>query len=165
MIEQSENLNQTEPLNDRDAMVNAAIEELNQQETAPEGETSGEQTATQAFDIESNKALLGFGLGFVEMTVSSVCGVEFELDSDAKTKWIDAAAPMLEKYGPAGLEWFGRYQTEVMFGMASLSLVGGSVVQVRRLKAEKAALEPDTQPEPNLANEVNVDAERENAAT
>lgn len=120
---------------DRDALAAAAIGIMEEEQVQAAPVDDVEQ-----FDAESIKQLLSYSLGIVELSVSAICDVPFEINTDAGNKWIDAAAPMVDKYGPAGLALFAKYQTEIMFAMATLSLVGGSAVQVRRLKAAKVIL-------------------------
>lgn len=144
------------PLDERDELALDAIAKLKQEREAPEALAAEEQkqakpqNAFDEFDEESAKQLLAYGLGTIQLSVGAIFDVPFEIDDDAGNKWLDRATPMLIKYGPAGLEWFGRYQGEIFFTMATFSLVGGSAVQIRRLQAEKIAsqaTQPDPQPE------------------
>ncbi|MER0333850.1 hypothetical protein ABRZ81_11300 [Vibrio vulnificus] len=130
------------PTDERDLEAQAAIEAMQQQEQAEVEQTSSsetEQTAqeTEFLDAETSRQMLAYGLHMIEFTVGGVFDVPFEIEQQAGGKWLDAATPMLQKYGPAGLEWFAKYQGELMFAMASCSLVGGSAIQVRRLRQEK----------------------------
>lgn len=126
---------------ERDLEAQAAIEAMQQQEQAEIEQTSSSETEQaaqeEALDADTSRQMLSYGLWAVEVSVGGVFDVPFEIDQQAGGKWLDAATPMLQKYGPAGLEWFAKYQGELMFAMASCSLVGGSAIQVRRLRQEK----------------------------
>jgi len=146
------------PLDDRDELALDVIAQLKQaregQQDDPEPEPEDRETAQPAndfeqFDEESAKQLLSYGLGSIQLSVGAIFNVPFEIDEEAGNKWLDRATPMLMKYGPAGLEWFGRYKGEIFFAMATFSLVGGSAVQIRRLQAEKVVnqAEAEVQPE------------------
>jgi hypothetical protein len=126
---------------ERDLEAQAAIEAMQQEEQT---ETSNDETDSETtpepeetIDAETSRQMLAYGLHMIESTVGGVFDVPFEIEQQAGGKWLDAATPMLQKYGPAGLEWFAKYQGELMFAMASCSLVGGSAIQVRRLRQEK----------------------------
>lgn len=135
-----------EPVVDqRDVEAQAAIEEMEQQEQAVvDEETNTNETKEQkaasdceALDADTARQMLSYGLWAVEVSVGGVFDVPFQIEEPVGNKWLDASVPMLQKYGPAGLEWFAKYQGELMFAMASCSLVGGSAIQVRRLRQEK----------------------------
>ena len=146
------------PLDERDELALDAIAQLKQQREAPDEPEAEKETdakpknAFEEFDEESAKQLLAYGLGSIQMAVSGVFDVPFEIDDEAGNKWLDKASPMLMKYGPSGLEWFGRYKGEIFFTMATFSLIGGSAVQVRRLQAEKV-INPPTEPQPETEPE------------
>ncbi|MDC5813058.1 hypothetical protein OPW07_25410, partial [Vibrio europaeus] len=94
-----------------------------------------------SFDPDTSRQMLGYGLGIVEFSVGAAFDVPFEIDENVGNKWLDAATPMLQKYGPAGFAWFAKYEKELVFAMASCTLVGGCTLQVRRLRQEKASKE------------------------
>ncbi len=131
-------------LDERDQTVQSVIDEMKQEEQkahdGEESETTQSEDDTVAFDDEASRQMLSYGLGIIEMSVGAVFDLPFEIDERAGNKWLDAATPMFKKYGPSGLAWFEKYQAEVMFSLASLSLVGGCATQVRRLKKEQAEL-------------------------
>ncbi|NRB66669.1 MAG: hypothetical protein HRU48_04740 [Vibrio sp.] len=131
-------------LDERDQTAQAAIDAMQQQaqstlDSEQSHATQSDEEATD-FDDETSRQMLSYGLGMIEMTVGAVFDVSFEIEERAGNKWLDAATPMLKKYGPLGLEWFAKYQTEVMFALSSCSLVGGCATQVRRLKKAQADL-------------------------
>lgn len=124
------------PLDERDVTAKAAIDAMQQEEqvVAEEESTDDTQDTDEAdtLDADMSRQMLAYGLGVIEFSVGAVCDVPFEIEEQAGNKWLDAATPMLQKYGPAGLAWFEKYQHELMFTMASCSLVGGCTLQVRR---------------------------------
>ncbi|MDC5819445.1 hypothetical protein OPW19_06340 [Vibrio europaeus] len=127
----------TTPVDERDLTAQAAIDEMQQEEHAIEQAESDEQEEA-SFDPETSRQMLGYGLGIVEFSVGAAFDVPFEIDENVGNKWLDAATPMLQKYGPAGFAWFAEYEKELIFAMASCTLVGGCTLQVRRLRQEKA---------------------------
>jgi len=128
---------------ERDVTAQAAIDVMQQEEQVVAEEENPTDTSdeVETLDADTSRDMLSYGLGIIEFSVGAVCDVPFEIDEQAGNKWLDAATPMLQKYGPAGLAWFGKYQHELMFAMASCSLVGGCTLQVRRLRQEKALLD------------------------
>ncbi|WP_414932383.1 hypothetical protein [Vibrio europaeus] len=131
----------TTPVDERDLTAQAAIDEMQQEEHAieqAEGDTDEQEEAS--FDPDTSRQMLGYGLGIVEFSVGAAFDVPFEIDENVGNKWLDAATPMLQKYGPAGFAWFAKYEKELVFAMASCTLVGGCTLQVRRLRQEKALL-------------------------
>ncbi|NOI83054.1 hypothetical protein F0237_20520 [Vibrio tubiashii] len=142
----------TTPVDERDLTAQAAIDEMQQEEHAieqAEGDTDEQEEAT--FDPETSRQMLGYGLGIVEFSVGAAFDVPFEIDENVGNKWLDAATPMLQKYGPAGFAWFAEYEKELVFAMASCTLVGGSTLQVRRLRQEKVLLAAKAAKEANQA--------------
>ncbi|CAH6900770.1 conserved hypothetical protein [Vibrio chagasii] len=134
-------------LDERDQQAVEAVEtlrEAREQDEADTGETQEAAPETLGFGEEDARMMLSYGLGVVEMTVGTVFDVPFEIDTRAGNQWLDAASPMLQKYGPAGLKWFGQYQGEFVFAMASMTLIGGCAKQVRQLKQAQEAAEPET---------------------
>jgi|GEM_PF-2613445 len=131
-------------LDERDQTAQAAIDAMQQEEQktleSEANETAQSEEEAVTFDDETSRQMLSYGLGLIEMTVGAAFDVPFAINEQAGNKWLDAATPMLKKYGPQGLEWFAKYQTEVMFALASCSLVGGCATQVGRLKKEQADL-------------------------
>ncbi|KLN66054.1 hypothetical protein [Vibrio sp. VPAP30] len=127
----------TTPVDERDLTAQAAIDEMQQEEHAIEQAESDEQEEA-SFDPDTSRQMLGYGLGIVEFSVGAAFDVPFEIDENVGNKWLDAATPMLQKYGPAGFAWFAEYEKELIFAMASCTLVGGCTLQVRRLRQEKA---------------------------
>lgn len=129
------------PIDERDLEAQAAIEEMQQQEQADSSDNATDSETTsepeETLDADTARQMLSYGLWAVEVSVGGVFDVPFQIAEPVGNKWLDASVPMLQKYGPAGLEWFGQYQGELMFAMASCSLVGGSAIQVRRLRQEK----------------------------
>ncbi|MDN3630798.1 hypothetical protein [Vibrio lentus] len=134
-------------LDERDQQAVEAVEtlrEAREQDEADTGETQEAAPETLGFGEEDARMMLSYGLGVVEMTVGTVFDVPFEIDTRAGNQWLDAASPMLQKYGPAGLKWFGQYQGEFVFAMASMTLIGGCAKQVRQLKQAQETKEPET---------------------
>ena len=134
-------------LDERDQQAVEAVETLREAREQDEADTGENQEAapeTLGFGEEDARMMLSYGLGVVEMTVGSVFDVPFEIDTRIGNQWLDAASPMLQKYGPAGLKWFGQYQGEFVFAMASMTLIGGCAKQVRQLKQAQEATEPET---------------------
>ncbi|PMM67497.1 hypothetical protein BCT47_26245 [Vibrio splendidus] len=134
-------------LDERDQQAVEAVETLREAREHDEAEPSETQDASPeplGFGEEDARMMLSYGLGVVEMTVGSVFDVPFEIDTRAGNQWLDAASPMLQKYGPAGLKWFGQYQGEFVFSMASMTLIGGCAKQVRQLKQAQETTEPET---------------------
>lgn len=134
-------------LDERDQQAIDAVDtlrEAREQDDADTGEN--QETAPEAlgFGEEDARMMLSYGLGVVEMTIGSVFDVPFEIETRAGNQWLDAASPMLQKYGPAGLKWFGQYQGEFVFAMASMTLIGGCAKQVRQLKQAQETTEPET---------------------
>jgi len=140
----------TTPVDERDLTAQAAIDEMQQEEHAIEQAESDEQEEA-SFDPETSRQMLGYGLGIVEFSVGAAFDVPFEIDENVGNKWLDAATPMLQKYGPAGFAWFAEYEKELVFAMASCTLVGGCTLQVRRLRQEKALLAAKAAKEANQA--------------
>ncbi|QJY39104.1 hypothetical protein HOO69_21430 [Vibrio europaeus] len=140
-MSQTNEMDVTTPVDERDLTAQAAINEMQQEEHAieqAEGDTGEQEEAT--FDPETSRQMLGYGLGIVEFSVGAAFDVPFEIDENVGNKWLDAATPMLQKFGPAGFAWFAEYEKELVFAMASCTLVGGCTLQVRRLRQEKALL-------------------------
>ncbi|WCP68485.1 hypothetical protein LYZ37_07095 [Vibrio tubiashii] len=140
----------TTPVDERDLTAQAAIDEMQQEEQVVEQAESDEQEEA-SFDPETSRQMLGYGLGIVEFSVGAAFDVPFEIDENVGNKWLDAATPMLQKYGPAGFAWFAEYEKELVFAMASCTLVGGCTLQVRRLRQEKALLAAKAAKEANQA--------------
>lgn len=129
----------TTPVDERDLTAQAAIDEMQQEEHMIEqAESDTDEQEEASFDPETSRQMLGYGLGIVEFSVGAAFDVPFEIDENVGNKWLDAATPMLQKYGPAGFAWFAEYEKELVFAMASCTLVGGCTLQVRRLRQEKA---------------------------
>ncbi|QJY36170.1 hypothetical protein HOO69_05885 [Vibrio europaeus] len=147
-MSQTNEMDVTTPVDERDLTAQAAINEMQQEEHAIEQAESdtGEQEEA-SFDPETSRQMLGYGLGIVEFSVGAAFDVPFEIDENVGNKWLDAATPMLQKYGPAGFAWFAKYEKELVFAMASCTLVGGCTLQVRRLRQEKALNEAKTSKE------------------
>lgn len=142
----------TTPVDERDLTAQAAIDEMQQEEHVIEQTESGSDEQEEAsFDPETSRQMLGYGLGIVEFSVGAAFDVPFEIDENVGNKWLDAATPMLQKYGPAGFAWFAKYEKELVFAMASCTLVGGCTLQVRRLRQEKALLAAKAAKEANQA--------------
>ncbi|MDC5824311.1 hypothetical protein OPW36_06195 [Vibrio europaeus] len=142
----------TTPVDERDLTAQAAIDEMQQEEHAIEQAEGGTEEQDEAsFDPETSRQMLGYGLGIVEFSVGAAFDVPFEIDENVGNKWLDAATPMLQKYGPAGFAWFAEYEKELVFAMASCTLVGGCTLQVRRLRQEKALLAAKAAKEANQA--------------
>ncbi|MCG9578789.1 MULTISPECIES: hypothetical protein [Vibrio] len=138
-MSQTNEMDVTTPVDERDLTAQAAIDEMQQEEQVVEQAESDEQEEA-SFDPETSRQMLGYGLGIVEFSVGAAFDVPFEIDENVGNKWLDAATPMLQKYGPAGFAWFAKYEKELVFAMASCTLVGGCTLQVRRLRQEKALL-------------------------
>ncbi|WP_417801504.1 hypothetical protein [Vibrio europaeus] len=142
----------TTPVDERDLTAQAAIDEMQQEEHAIEqAEGDDEEQEEATFDPDTSRQMLGYGLGIVEFSVGAAFDVPFEIDENVGNKWLDAATPMLQKYGPAGFAWFAEYEKELVFAMASCTLVGGCTLQVRRLRQEKALLAAKAAKEANQA--------------
>ncbi|MDC5754790.1 hypothetical protein OPW41_13090 [Vibrio europaeus] len=140
-MSQTNEMDVTTPVDERDLTAQAAIDEMQQEEHVIEQTESGTDEQEEAsFDPETSRQMLGYGLGIVEFSVGAAFDVPFEIDENVGNKWLDAATPMLQKYGPAGFAWFAEYEKELVFAMASCTLVGGCTLQVRRLRQEKALL-------------------------
>ena len=151
-MSQTNEMDVTTPVDERDLTAQAAINEMQQEEQAieqAEGDTDEQEEAT--FDPDTSRQMLGYGLGIVEFSVGAAFDVPFEIDENVGNKWLDAATPMLQKYGPAGFAWFAEYEKELVFAMASCTLVGGCTLQVRRLRQEKALLAAKAAKEANQA--------------
>lgn len=151
-------------LDERDQQALEAVNTLRQErEQAEQSEDPQEPESISegiSFGEEDARMMLSYGLGVVEMTVASVFDVPFEIETQAGNQWLDAASPMLQKYGPLGLKWFGQYQGEFIFAMASMTLIGGCAKQVRQLKqAQMEATEPETPQEAD--GEVTQSSEQE----
>ncbi|QPG34121.1 hypothetical protein IXK98_08410 [Vibrio europaeus] len=132
----------TTPVDERDLTAQAAIDEMQQDEQVVElAESDTDEQEEASFDPDTSRQMLGYGLGIVEFSVGAAFDVPFEIDENVGNKWLDAATPMLQKYGPAGFAWFAKYEKELVFAMASCTLVGGCTLQVRRLRQEKASKE------------------------
>jgi hypothetical protein len=136
-MSQTNEMDVTTPVDERDLTAQAAIDEMQQEEQVVEQAENDEQEEA-TFDSETSRQMLGYGLGIVEFSVGAAFDVPFEIDENVGNKWLDAATPMLQKYGPAGFAWFAEYEKELVFAMASCTLVGGCTLQVRRLRQEKA---------------------------
>ncbi|MEX0336390.1 hypothetical protein [Vibrio tubiashii] len=132
----------TTPVDERDLTAQAAIDEMQQEEHAIEqAESDTDEQEEASFDPDTSRQMLGYGLGIVDFSVGAAFDGPFEIDETVGNKWLDAATPMLQKYGPAGFAWFAwfaKYEKELVFAMASCTLVGGCTLQVRRLRQEKA---------------------------
>ena len=134
-------------LDERDQQAIDAVDtlrEAREQDDADTGENQEMAPEALGFGEEDARMMLSYGLGVVEMTIGSVFDVPFEIETRAGNQWLDAASPMLQKYGPAGLKWFGQYQGEFVFAMASMTLIGGCAKQVRQLKQAQETTEPET---------------------
>ncbi|MDC5813062.1 hypothetical protein OPW07_25430 [Vibrio europaeus] len=142
----------TTPADERDLTAQAAIDEMQQEEQVIEqAESDTDDQEEASFDPDTSRQMLGYGLGIVEFSVGAAFDVPFEIDENVGNKWLDAATPMLQKYGPAGFAWFAEYEKELVFAMASCTLVGGCTLQVRRLRQEKALLAAKAAREANQA--------------
>ncbi|WP_436410532.1 hypothetical protein [Vibrio europaeus] len=142
----------TTPVDERDLTAQAAIDEMQQEEHAIEqAQSDTDEQEEASFDPDTSRQMLGYGLGIVEFSVGAAFDVPFEIDENVGNKWLDAATPMLQKYGPAGFAWFAEYEKELVFAMASCTLVGGCTLQVRRLRQEKALLAAKAAKEANQA--------------
>ncbi|MDC5868823.1 hypothetical protein OPW39_08280 [Vibrio europaeus] len=151
-MSQTNEMDVTTPVDERDLTAQAAIDEMQQEEHVIEQTESGTDEQEEAsFDPETSRQMLGYGLGIVEFSVGAAFDVPFEIDENVGNKWLDAATPMLQKYGPAGFAWFAEYEKELVFAMASCTLVGGCTLQVRRLRQEKALLTAKVAKEANQA--------------
>ncbi|MCG9576390.1 hypothetical protein L1D14_09080 [Vibrio tubiashii] len=151
-MSQTNEMDVTTPVDERDLTAQAAIDEMQQEEHVIEQTESGTDEQEEAsFDPETSRQMLGYGLGIVEFSVGAAFDVPFEIDENVGNKWLDAATPMLQKYGPAGFAWFAEYEKELVFAMASCTLVGGCTLQVRRLRQEKALLAAKAAKEANQA--------------
>ncbi|MDC5758330.1 hypothetical protein OPW41_11905 [Vibrio europaeus] len=151
-MSQTNEMDVTTPVDERDLTAQAAIDEMQQEEHVIEQTESGTDDQEEAtFDPDTSRQMLGYGLGIVEFSVGAAFDVPFEIDENVGNKWLDAATPMLQKYGPAGFAWFAEYEKELVFAMASCTLVGGCTLQVRRLRQEKALLAAKAAKEANQA--------------
>ncbi|MDC5721942.1 hypothetical protein [Vibrio europaeus] len=151
-MSQTNEMDVTTPVDERDLTAQAAIDEMQQEEHAIEqAEGDDEEQEEATFDPDTSRQMLGYGLGIVEFSVGAAFDVPFEIDENVGNKWLDAATPMLQKYGPAGFAWFAEYEKELVFAMASCTLVGGCTLQVRRLRQEKALLAAKAAKEANQA--------------
>ena len=122
-MSQTNEMDVTTPVDERDLTAQAAINEMQQEEQAieqAEGDTDEQEEAT--FDPDTSRQMLGYGLGIVEFSVGAAFDVPFEIDENVGNKWLDAATPMLQKYGPAGFAWFAEYEKELVFSIASFPL-------------------------------------------
>ena len=134
----------------RDTMADQAINALREErEQAKEAEEENQQANTPTpppLNPEYARMLLSYSLGVIQLSVGAVFDVPFEIETEAGNQWLDASVPMMQKYGPQGLKWLEKYEDEIMFSMATFTLIGGCAVQVRRLRLEKAQPKenPDT---------------------
>lgn len=104
---------------------------------APEA-TSNTGEAVDDFDAEAAAGLVNYGLSFAEMAIQGACDLpEFTFDAEKRDAFIKETKPLLDKYGMTWLGYFEQYKAEISFGLATLSLCGGSVMQVKRLQNEK----------------------------
>jgi hypothetical protein len=109
-----------------DEAVNAEAEAKAQAEAAAkQKEMAHEMTAFMA--IESFEGLL-----------RSMSHPRFKLDEETKKTALERYKPLIEKYGTDALGIFGQYQAEIMAGLFTVTLVKGSMSQIKDLKAEDA---------------------------
>lgn len=123
-------------MKERDQLAEQAALGMDNEEI-PESEPSNE-APTDDFDSEAVAGLVDYGLSFAEMAIQGACDVpEFSFDADKRKAFIEETKPLLDKYGVTWLGYFDQYKAEISFGLASVSLIGGSIMQVKRLQREK----------------------------
>lgn len=109
----------------------------------PEAEKVEEQETEPELDSAAVVGMVGMGLFMSEQYISGAAGVDFSFDEQAKEKFLEASAPLVAKYGLTWLGWFENYKEELLFGMATFGLGYSSLNTIKRLQAEKIAIEAD----------------------
>lgn len=123
-----------------DADYQAGLNDLAEIDTEQSGEpTESEETEQQAIDSAAVVGMTQMGLFLSEQYLSNAAGVDFKFDEEAKQKFLEATAPLVEKYGLTWLGWFEQYKEEILFGVATFGLGFSGFTTIKRLQAEKAA--------------------------
>ncbi|QIA63329.1 hypothetical protein GT360_07265 [Vibrio astriarenae] len=107
---------------------------------APQTEAPNEQgEALQISEADAAAAamMLDYGLGLSEGAISMMAGVSFHYDEAQKAKFIEAAQPIIQKYGGTWLGWVEKYKDEGMLLLAAGGLTMTSVATIKRLKFEQ----------------------------
>lgn len=129
---------------------NAAFSQLDDIDAIERGETpQSEAPSEQSEGVQIGEAeaaaaamMLDYGLGLSEGAISMMAGVEFHYDEAQKAKFIEAAQPIIQKYGGTWLELADKYKDEALLLLAAGGLTISSVATIKRLKLEQfAALE------------------------
>ncbi|MDN2481119.1 hypothetical protein [Vibrio agarivorans] len=109
---------------------------------APQSEVPNEHTeGAQIGEAEAAAAamMLDYGLGLSEGAISMMAGVDFHYDQAQKAKFIEAAQPIIQKYGGTWIEWADKYKDEALLLLAAGGLTMTSVGTIKRLKMEQYA--------------------------
>lgn len=123
-----------------DADYQAGLNDLAEIDTEQSGEpTEPEETEQEAIDSAAVVGMTQMGLFLSEQYLSNAAGVDFKFDEEAKQKFLEATAPLVEKYGLTWLGWFEQYKEEILFGVATFGLGFSGFTTIKRLQAEKAA--------------------------
>lgn len=128
---------------ENDTMFDDGFASLDSLDAAQNGEPVGEAEAAPESKMDSAAVvgMVGMGLFMSEQFISSSAGVEFAFDNQAKDKFLEASAPLVEKYGLTWLGWFEQYKEELLFGMAAFGLGYSSLNTIKRLQAEKLTIQ------------------------
>jgi hypothetical protein len=123
-----------------DADYQAGLNDLAEIDTEQNGEpTEAEETEQETIDSAAVVGMTQMGLFLSEQYLSNAAGVDFKFDEEAKQKFLEATAPLVEKYGLTWLGWFDQYKEEILFGVATFGLGFSGFTTIKRLQAEKAA--------------------------
>ncbi|MGR5096866.1 hypothetical protein ACPV5O_26350 [Vibrio maritimus] len=123
-----------------DADYQAGLNDLAEIDTEQSGEpTEPEETEQETIDSAAVVGMTQMGLFLSEQYLSNAAGVDFKFDEEAKEKFLEATAPLVEKYGLTWLGWFEQYKEEILFGVATFGLGFSGFTTIKRLQAEKAA--------------------------
>ncbi|MEZ9799599.1 hypothetical protein AB4279_21570 [Vibrio cyclitrophicus] len=114
----------------------AVISQLEEQEQT-ETDLVDSTEATIEDKTEAMAGLLEVMFALSEQATSIIAGVEFEFDSKGKAAVIDAAQPVLAKYGSSLMGVFGDYIEEATLLLAVLGLIYASKKQLVMLQQSK----------------------------
>ncbi|SEG21611.1 hypothetical protein [Vibrio hangzhouensis] len=123
-----------------DAEFQTGLDDLAQLDNELSGEPLEPSEPEQSgMDSAAVVGMTEMGLFMSEQYISSAAGVEFAFDETAKQKFLEATAPLVEKYGLTWLGWFDAYKEEILFGLATFGLGYSGFTTIKRLQSEKAA--------------------------
>ena len=102
-------------------------------------EAAKEQAEAEAKEAEMAQEMTAFmAVNSFEGLLQTMAHPRFKLDDETKQLALERYRPIIAKYGPSAMGLFGQYQAEIMAGLFTVTLVRGSMTQIKELKAEDA---------------------------